>query len=184
MTTDDLPEHVQRNRAAWDSWASSYVEPARRAWASAEIRWGELHVREADIHALPLQHLQTPSQRGTIRLVVSTAVIDGGQEPRCLHPSPAVISSVQTAGAEHLTSSEITGMVEPRAFTQPVAPRTGVERHHVLADEGVPDHVHVAICVYRVRRHSVRPECLVAHVDYFIANVVDQTATVDGQQIT
>jgi len=53
MTTEELPEHVQRNRAAWDSWASRYVEGARRDWASAEINWGELHVREADIQALP-----------------------------------------------------------------------------------------------------------------------------------
>lgn len=52
MSTD-LPEHAKRNRAEWDSWAEGYAEWAPEAWAREAPRWGELHVPEADIHALP-----------------------------------------------------------------------------------------------------------------------------------
>jgi SAM-dependent methyltransferase len=50
---EDLPEHVLRNRAAWDNWAAGYVEPGERAWAQAEPDWGIWGVPEAELHLLP-----------------------------------------------------------------------------------------------------------------------------------
>jgi SAM-dependent methyltransferase len=50
---ETLPEHVQRNRAAWDKMATAYAGYAPRAWASDAITWGQTHASEAEIHALP-----------------------------------------------------------------------------------------------------------------------------------
>jgi SAM-dependent methyltransferase len=47
-----LPEHVRRNRAAWDVWAADYAGPGRRNWAS-EPRWGIWHIPESEVHILP-----------------------------------------------------------------------------------------------------------------------------------
>lgn len=48
----ELPEHVRRNREAWDKEAARYVEPAHRAWASEEPYWGIFSVPEADVGLL------------------------------------------------------------------------------------------------------------------------------------
>lgn len=37
--TEDLPEHVRRNRAAWDRLAAEYVEPGERNWATDQPSW-------------------------------------------------------------------------------------------------------------------------------------------------
>jgi SAM-dependent methyltransferase len=49
----DLPEHVRRNRAAWDEWAQQYAEPAEVAWASSEPSWGIFGVPESRLRILP-----------------------------------------------------------------------------------------------------------------------------------
>ncbi len=49
----DLPEHVRRNRAAWDAWAADYAESGRRNWAADEPSWGIFSVPEADLGVLP-----------------------------------------------------------------------------------------------------------------------------------
>ena len=51
--TPDLPDHVGRNRAAWDAWAARYEAPGERAWASDEPSWGVFSVPESKLHALP-----------------------------------------------------------------------------------------------------------------------------------
>jgi SAM-dependent methyltransferase len=49
----DLPEHVARNRAAWDSYAAEYVGRGERNWAEDTIRWGIWGVPEEELHLLP-----------------------------------------------------------------------------------------------------------------------------------
>ncbi len=49
----DLPEHVRRNREAWDGNAPDYVAPGRRAWAMDDPRWGIWGVPESELHLLP-----------------------------------------------------------------------------------------------------------------------------------
>ena len=49
----DLPEHVQRNRAVWDKWASEYARPGEAAWASPAPTWGIWDVPESDLGLLP-----------------------------------------------------------------------------------------------------------------------------------
>lgn len=40
LVSEELPEHVRRNRVQWDLWAAEYAEPAQRNWAEelVEIR--------------------------------------------------------------------------------------------------------------------------------------------------
>jgi SAM-dependent methyltransferase len=49
----DLPDHVPRNRALWDSWAQQYVAPGEADWAAAEPRWGIWGVPESQLGILP-----------------------------------------------------------------------------------------------------------------------------------
>ena len=49
----DLPDHVARNRAAWDAFAADWVQPGRRDWAREEPWWGIFTVPEAQLHLLP-----------------------------------------------------------------------------------------------------------------------------------
>jgi SAM-dependent methyltransferase len=49
----DLPEHAQKNRAAWDQWASEYEETGHRNWSSGEVSWGIWGVPEAELQMLP-----------------------------------------------------------------------------------------------------------------------------------
>ena len=50
---EDLPDHVIRNRAAWDVLAAEYEAPGRRAWVRTEPDWGIWGVPEAQLHVLP-----------------------------------------------------------------------------------------------------------------------------------
>jgi SAM-dependent methyltransferase len=51
--SDELPEHVSRNRVAWDGWAAQYVEAGERGWAQAEPTWGIWGVPESQVGVLP-----------------------------------------------------------------------------------------------------------------------------------
>jgi SAM-dependent methyltransferase len=53
MTSEDLPDHVLRNREAWDGYAKDYFDAGRRAWAAAEPSWGIWGIPDADLNALP-----------------------------------------------------------------------------------------------------------------------------------
>jgi SAM-dependent methyltransferase len=49
----ELPDHVLRNRAEWDRWASDYEESGRRDWAREEPAWGIWAVPESQLSVLP-----------------------------------------------------------------------------------------------------------------------------------
>jgi ubiquinone/menaquinone biosynthesis C-methylase UbiE len=51
--TDELPQHVKRNRIAWDKFAKEYVEAGRRAWKQDEPTWGIWGIAESQVHILP-----------------------------------------------------------------------------------------------------------------------------------
>jgi SAM-dependent methyltransferase len=53
MTEEALPEHVARNRAAWDTYAADYAEPGRRNWKASEPRWGIWGIAESALRLLP-----------------------------------------------------------------------------------------------------------------------------------
>ena len=49
----ELPEHAQRNRAAWDEWAHDYVAAGHHNWSSDEPTWGIWGVPESQLRMLP-----------------------------------------------------------------------------------------------------------------------------------
>jgi SAM-dependent methyltransferase len=57
VTTPDetLPEHVQRNRAAWDQWAPDYVSSGEVSWRlePGDEKWGIWDIPEREVHLLP-----------------------------------------------------------------------------------------------------------------------------------
>ena len=46
-------DHVLRNRAEWDNWASDYVATGERNWAADEPSWGIFDVPESTLPLLP-----------------------------------------------------------------------------------------------------------------------------------
>ena len=50
---DELSDHVARNRASWDEWASDYVANGRRQWAAEQPSWGVWDVPESEVGMLP-----------------------------------------------------------------------------------------------------------------------------------
>ena len=54
MTETDQPaDHVSRNVAAWNGWASEFVAPGERNWAADEPNWGIWGIPESEAHVLP-----------------------------------------------------------------------------------------------------------------------------------
>ena len=51
--TNELPEHVRRNREQWDVWAVQYVANAEKNWALAEPDWGIWNIPESEVGMLP-----------------------------------------------------------------------------------------------------------------------------------
>ena len=49
----DLPDHVRRNRLAWDQKAQEYAPAGVRAWAQDSPTWGIWSVPEAEVGMLP-----------------------------------------------------------------------------------------------------------------------------------
>jgi SAM-dependent methyltransferase len=67
----DLPEHVQRNREAWDLWSPEWVERGRRNW-SEEPSWGIFAIPETELRLLP-----DVSGLDTIELGCGTGYVSG-----------------------------------------------------------------------------------------------------------
>src|SRR5205085_6776108 len=97
MTSDaDLPEHVRRNRAAWDSFAPRYAEAGRRAWASNAPSWGIFSVPEADVGALP----ESLEGMDVVELGCGTAFVSSwlarrGARPVGIDNSPAQLENAR-----------------------------------------------------------------------------------------
>jgi SAM-dependent methyltransferase len=49
----ETPDHVLRNRAAWDVWAAEYAGPGLDNWSAPAPSWGIWHVPEAQLGILP-----------------------------------------------------------------------------------------------------------------------------------
>ncbi len=48
-----LPDHVLRNRVAWDKWAPQFVESGHKMWEQKEPEWGIWNIPESQAHILP-----------------------------------------------------------------------------------------------------------------------------------
>ena len=49
----ETADHVLRNRAVWDRWASDYAGAGLRSWSAAEPTWGIWGIAEAQAGVLP-----------------------------------------------------------------------------------------------------------------------------------
>ena len=93
----DLPEHVRRNRAAWDAWAGHYAESAPRAWA-ADPSWGIFSVPEADVGVLPDDLVGLDA----VELGCGTAYVSAWLARRGAHPVGIDNSPAQLATARRM----------------------------------------------------------------------------------
>ena len=92
----DLPEHVRRNRAAWDTWAPDFASWAPRAWADDELTWGIFSVPEAELGALP----ESVAGMDVVELGCGTAYISAklarrGARPVGIDNSPAQLATAR-----------------------------------------------------------------------------------------
>jgi SAM-dependent methyltransferase len=103
----NLPEHVARNRVAWDAWAAQYVAAGEAAWAREEPRWGIWGVPESQLGMLPTD------LRGarTIELGCGTAYVSAWLARRGAHPVGIDNSEAQLATARRLQRQH--GLVFP-----------------------------------------------------------------------
>jgi SAM-dependent methyltransferase len=51
--SNELPEHIRRNRSYWDAMADEWVEAGRAAWSSDQPYWGIWHIAESEVNLLP-----------------------------------------------------------------------------------------------------------------------------------
>ncbi len=91
---NELPDHVRRNRAAWDAWAADYEESGRRAWARDEPAWGVWSVPEHDLWVLP-----DVDGLDTIELGCGTAYVSAWLARRGARPVGIDNSEAQLANA-------------------------------------------------------------------------------------
>ena len=91
---DGLPDHVRRNRVAWDLKAAEYEAPGRRAWARTEPDWGIWGVPESELGVLP-----DVAGLDVIELGCGTAYVSAWLARRGARPVGIDNSAVQLANA-------------------------------------------------------------------------------------
>src|SRR5258707_1023440 len=106
MTTlgDELPDHVRRNREAWDAWAVDYVDNGERSWrlAPGEEKWGNWGIPESEVGLLPADL----AGKDTIELGCGTAYVSAwlarrGARPVGIDNSEKQLATARRLQAEH-----------------------------------------------------------------------------------
>jgi SAM-dependent methyltransferase len=94
----ELPEHVARNRAAWDVYAAEYVASGERNWAQDEPSWGIFDVPESVVGMLP----ESVDGLDVVELGCGTAYVSSWLARRGARPVGIDNSEVQLATARRL----------------------------------------------------------------------------------
>ena len=102
MSELELPEHVRRNRAAWDTWAADYVGHGVESWATDQPRWGIWGIPEAEVHLLP----DELDGKDAIELGCGTAYVSAwlarrGARVTGIDNSPNQLETARRLQAEH-----------------------------------------------------------------------------------
>src|SRR5262245_33581533 len=99
-TTDDLPEHVRRNRAEWDDWAADYVAQGEHAWTlqPGDEEWGVWAIPERELKLLP----EDLDGKDTIELGCGTGYVSAWLARRGGRPVGIDNSEQQLATARRL----------------------------------------------------------------------------------
>jgi SAM-dependent methyltransferase len=95
-----LPDHVLRNRAAWDRWATDYIANGERSWRlePGDEKWGIWDIPEREVHLLP----DDLAGRDTIELGCGTGYVSAWLARRGGHPVGIDNSEAQLATARRL----------------------------------------------------------------------------------
>jgi SAM-dependent methyltransferase len=94
----ETPDHVLRNRAAWDQWADWYAKPGARNWARGEPSWGIWSVEESQVGMLP----PDLAGRDAIELGCGTGYVSAWLARRGARPVGLDNSAAQLATAREL----------------------------------------------------------------------------------
>jgi SAM-dependent methyltransferase len=102
VSEQQLPEHVRRNRAAWDAIAPDYVAHGEESWATDQPRWGIWGIAEADVHLLP----DDLDGKDVIELGCGTAYVSAwlarrGARVTGIDNSPKQLETARRLQAEH-----------------------------------------------------------------------------------
>jgi SAM-dependent methyltransferase len=98
----ELPEHVRRNRAAWDTWAADYVAHGEESWATDQPRWGIWGIPEPDVHLLPDDlHGKDAIELGCGTAYVSAWLARRGARVTGIDNSPKQLETARRLQAEH-----------------------------------------------------------------------------------
>jgi SAM-dependent methyltransferase len=92
------PDHVLRNRAAWDKLAASFAGPGAEAWSWDEPHWGSFGIPEAEAGLLP----PDVAGRDVIELGCGTAYVSAWLARRGARPVGIDNSAAQLATATGL----------------------------------------------------------------------------------
>lgn len=100
----DLPDHVRRNRAAWDEWATDYVANGEVSWARerGDEKWGIWDIPEAELRLLPedLDGLDA-IELGCGTAYVSAWLARRGARPVGIDNSEQQLTTARRLQAEH-----------------------------------------------------------------------------------
>lgn len=97
----ELPNHVRRNRAAWDGYAKDYAAAGRRNWAAAEPSWGIFGVPEAEVGLLPADVAGLDAvELGCGTAYVSAWLARRGARPVGIDASPEQLATARRLQAE------------------------------------------------------------------------------------
>jgi SAM-dependent methyltransferase len=101
---DELPDHVRRNREAWDEWAVDFVDNGERSWrlAPGEEKWGIWAIPESEVGLLP----PDLADKDTIELGCGTAYVSAwlarrGARPVGIDNSEKQLATARRLQAEH-----------------------------------------------------------------------------------
>ena len=102
MSSQELPEHVARNRAYWDGQAEQYARSGERFWAQQEPTWGIWGVPESELRLLP----DDLDGRDVIELGCGTAYVSAwlarrGARPVGIDNSPKQLETARRLQREH-----------------------------------------------------------------------------------
>jgi SAM-dependent methyltransferase len=102
--TTDLPEHVRRNRAQWDAWASDFVANGERSWRlePGDEKWGVWDIPERVVRLLP----DDLAGKDAIELGCGTAYVSAwlarrGARPVGIDNSEQQLATARRLQAEH-----------------------------------------------------------------------------------
>jgi SAM-dependent methyltransferase len=92
------PDYIERNREAWERWASASAAPGRRAWQDQDLRWGLWDTPESELRLLT----DLPFGVDVLELGCGTAAISAWLARNDRRPVGVDISRAQLATAERL----------------------------------------------------------------------------------